>query len=206
MDDAIAGLDVKLNDLGRGLRRANRHAFAKDVVDCSLDSQGSSIKCFKGCRAVRNPEGNDNIKLCHNLRSIPDCFVSHQVPLEDTRERIWVLQQPVKGLVANLGKGAVGRGEEGEGGSSVQDVGGGAVVEGGSEGGHQGGEAVVGGQGLVQAERARGGLGGDYSWGLGEGGVRREGYGVIWKRYRVSRERDWVRIVRVRGERYRVRI
>ena len=93
-----------------------------------------------------------------------------------------------------------------EGGSSVQDVGGGAVVEGGSEGGHQGGEAVVGGQGLVQAERARGGLGGDYSWGLGEGGVRREGYGVIWKRYRVSRERDWVRIVRVRGERYRVRI
>merc|ERR1711899_360276 len=85
--------------------------------------------------------------------------------LEDTRERIWVLQQPVKGLVANLGKGAVGRGEEGEGGSSVQDVGGGAVVEGGSEGGHKGGEAVVGGQGLVQAERARGGLGGDYSWG-----------------------------------------
>ena len=135
MDDAIAGLDVKLNDLGRGLRRANRHAFAKDVVDCSLDSQGSSIKCFKGCRAVRNPEGNDNIKLCHNLRTIPDCFVGHQVPLEDTRERIWVLQQPVKGLVANLGKGAVGRGEEGEGGSSVQDVGGGAVVEGSSEGG-----------------------------------------------------------------------
>ena len=59
MDDAITGLDVKLNDLGRGLRRANRHAFAEDVVDCSLDSQGSSIKCFKGCRAVRNPEGND---------------------------------------------------------------------------------------------------------------------------------------------------
>ena len=81
MDDAITGLDVKLDDLGRGLRRAHRHTFAEDVVDCSLDSQGSSIKCFKGCRAVRNPEGNDNIKLCHNLRSLPDCFVSHQMSL-----------------------------------------------------------------------------------------------------------------------------
>ena len=152
MDDAITGLDVKLNDLGRGLRRAHRHSFAEDVVDCSLDSQGSSIKCFKGCRAVRNPEGNDIIKLCHNLRSLPDCFVSHQVPLEDTRERIWVLQQPVKGLVADLGKSTVCRGKEGERSRAVQDVRSGSVVEGSGEGGDEGGEAVVGGESLVEGE------------------------------------------------------
>ena len=137
----------------------------------------------------------------------PDCLVGDQMSLQHTRERVGIFEQPVQGLVANLGKGTVRRGKEGERCRAVQDVRGGSVVEGGSEGGDEGGEAVVGGESLVEGEGAGGGLGGDdASWGEGEGGVGGEGYGGVWKGYCVSRERNWVEKGCVRGKRYGIRI
>ena len=69
--------------------------------------------------------------------------------LQHTRECVWIFEQSVQGLVANLGKSTVCRGKEGEGRSPVQDVSSGSVVEGCSEGSHESGEAVVSGQSLV---------------------------------------------------------
>ena len=126
--------------------------------------------------------------------------------LQHTREGLWIFEQSVQSLVANLGKGTVCRGKEGERRRAVQDVRGGSVVESGSEGGDEGGEAVVSSQSLVQGEGARGDLRGNNAWGLREGGVGREGYWVIWKGYRVSRERNWLGIRWVRGKRNGVRI
>ena len=126
--------------------------------------------------------------------------------LEHTRECIWIFEQTVQGLVADLGKSTVRRGKEGERRSPVQDVGGRSVVEGCGEGGHKSGEAVVSGQGLVEGEGAGGSLGGNYAWGLREGGVGREGYWVIWKGYWVSRERNWVGIGWVGRKRDGIRI
>ena len=136
----------------------------------------------------------------------PDCLVGHQMSLQHTRECLWIFEQSVQSLVANLGKSTVCRGKEGERRSPVQDVSRGSVVEGCSEGSYEGGEAVVSSQSLVQGEGARGDLRGNNAWGLREGGVGREGYWVIWKGYRVSRERNWVGIRWVRRKRNGVRI
>ena len=141
-----------------------------------------------------------------SLPNPPDCLVGHQMSLEHTRECIWIFEQPVQGLVADLGKSTVCRGEEGERRSPVQDVGGRSVVEGCGEGGHESGEPIVSGQGFVEGEGAGGRLGGNNAWGLREGGVGREGYWVIWKGYWVSWERNWVGIGWVRRKRDGIRI
>merc|ERR1719237_115828 len=119
--------------------------------------------------------------------------------LQHTRKSLWIFEQSVQGLVANLGKSTVCRGKEGERRCPVQDVSRGSVVEGCGEGSYEGGEAVVSSQSLVQCEGAGGRLGGNNAWGLREGGVGREGYWVIWKGYWVGigwvrRKRDGIRI------------
>ena len=126
--------------------------------------------------------------------------------LQHTRECIWIFEQSIQGLIADLGKSTVCRGKDGEGRSPVQDVSSGSVVEGCSKGSYEGGEAVVSSQSLVKGEGAGGDLRGNNAWGLREGGVGREGYWVIWKGYRVSRERNWVGIRWVRRKKDGVRI
>ena len=94
----------------------------------------------------------------YRLANPPDCLVGHQMSLQHTRECIWIFEQSVQGLIANLGKSTVCRGKDGEGRSPVQDVSSGSVVEGCSKSSYERGEAVVSGQSLVQGEGASGGL------------------------------------------------
>ena len=58
MDDAVAGLDVQVHNLGGSLGGADGDALTVDVVQAAGHCQTSTTKSLQGRRPIRDPAAN----------------------------------------------------------------------------------------------------------------------------------------------------